>query len=64
MKVISATENASPATGSAQLDVLTGADSLVGQLCPLCGKGTIIKGKTAYGCSEWRNGCTYRKAFE
>ena len=64
MKVISATENASPATGSAQPDVLTGADSLVGQLCPLCGKGTIIKGKTAYGCSEWRNGCTYRKAFE
>ena len=58
MKVISATENASPATGSAQPDVLTGADSLVGQLCPLCGKGTIIKGKTAYGCSEWRNGCT------
>ena len=64
MKVISATENASPATGSDQPDVLTGADSLVGQLCPLCGKGTIIKGKTAYGCSEWRNGCTYRKAFE
>lgn len=33
----------------------------VGQPCPLCGKGTIIKGKTAYGCSEWKNGCTYRK---
>ena len=31
--------------------------------CPLCGKGVIIKGKTAYGCSEWRNGCTFRKAF-
>ncbi len=31
--------------------------------CPLCGKGTIIKGKTAYGCSEWKNGCTYRKPF-
>ena len=35
-----------------------------GQLCPLCGKGTIIKGKTAYGCSEWRNGCTFRRPFE
>ncbi len=32
-------------------------------ICPLCGKGTIIKGKTAYGCSEWKNGCTYRKPF-
>ena len=39
-------------------------DVLVGQPCPLCGKGTIIKGKTAYGCSEWKNGCTYRKAFK
>ena len=38
-------------------------DTFVGQPCPLCGKGTIIKGKTAYGCSEWRNGCTFRKNF-
>lgn len=39
-------------------------DALVGQPCPLCGKGTVIKGKTAYGCSEWKNGCTFRKLFE
>ena len=38
-------------------------DAIVGQPCPLCGKGHIIKGKTAYGCSEWRNGCGWRKAF-
>lgn len=38
-------------------------DSIVGQKCPLCGKGTIIKGKTAYGCSEWKNGCNFRKPF-
>lgn len=36
----------------------------VGQPCPLCGKGTIIKGKTAYGCSEWKSGCTFRKVIE
>ena len=42
----------------------TQSDTFVGQPCPLCGKGTIIKGKTAYGCSEWRNGCTFRKPFE
>ena len=35
-----------------------------GAPCPLCGKGHIIKGKTAYGCSEWKNGCTWRKTFE
>lgn len=40
------------------------SDALVGQPCPVCGKGTIIKGKTAYGCSEWKNGCTFRKPFE
>lgn len=38
-------------------------DNIIGTTCPLCGKGTIIKGKTAYGCSEWKNGCTYRKPF-
>ncbi|WP_044271662.1 DNA topoisomerase 3 [Bacteroides timonensis] len=38
--------------------------SIEGQTCPLCGKGTVIKGKTAYGCSEWKNGCTFRKPFE
>lgn len=38
-------------------------DSIIGTICPLCGKGTIIKGKTAYGCSNWKNGCTYRVAF-
>ena len=35
-----------------------------GAPCPLCGKGHIIKGKTAYGCSEWKNGCTFRMPFE
>ena len=34
-----------------------------GAPCPLCGKGHIIKGHTAYGCSEWKNGCTWRQAF-
>ncbi len=34
-----------------------------GQPCPLCGKGVILRGKTAFGCSEWRNGCTFRKPF-
>jgi DNA topoisomerase-3 len=39
-------------------------DPLVGQPCPVCGQGTIIKGKTAYGCSRWKEGCTFRKPFE
>ena len=39
-------------------------DSIIGTTCPACGKGTIIKGNTAYGCSNWRNGCTYRVNFK
>jgi len=41
----------------------TNPDAIIGQPCPLCGKGHIIKGKTAYGCSEWRNGCGWRQVF-
>ena len=43
--------------------VETNPDAIIGQPCPLCGKGYIIKGKTAYGCSEWKNGCAWRKPF-
>lgn len=39
-------------------------DSWVGMKCPVCGQGTIIKGHVAYGCSRWREGCTYRMPFE
>jgi len=39
------------------------ADALVGKPCPLCGQGTIIRGKTAYGCSRWKEGCSWRQPF-
>lgn len=45
-------------------DSTSADDSIIGTTCPVCGKGTIIKGKTAYGCSNWRNGCTYRVDFD
>lgn len=48
-----------PATSEPSAD-----DSIIGTTCPVCGKGTIIKGKAAYGCSNWKNGCTYRVAFK
>ena len=38
-------------------------DKMLGFACPVCGKGIIIKGHTAYGCSEWKNGCKFRKPF-
>ena len=33
-------------------------------LCPVCGKGYIVKGKTAYGCSDWKDGCNFRLSFD
>lgn len=29
-------------------------------VCPICKKGTLLRGKTAYGCSEYKNGCSFR----
>ena len=50
---------ATPAAAQAGSD-----DSWVGLPCPVCGVGHIIKGKTAYGCSRWKEGCTYRRPFD
>ncbi|WP_290701382.1 type IA DNA topoisomerase [Lacinutrix sp.] len=32
--------------------------------CPKCNKGTIIKGKTAYGCSDYKTGCDFRYSYD
>jgi len=32
--------------------------------CPKCKKGTVIKGKTAYGCSDYKNGCAFVFSFD
>lgn len=33
-------------------------------ICPICSKGTIMKGKSAYGCSQWNVGCRFMLKFE
>ena len=52
-----------PAASTAPAANEASASVSEGQVCPLCGKGHIIKGKTAYGCSEWKSGCTFRQPF-
>ena len=32
----------------------------VGDVCPKCKQGHVIKGNTAYGCSRWEEGCDFR----
>lgn len=34
-----------------------------GMLCPVCRQGTVIRGNTRYGCSRWREGCSYAEPF-
>ncbi len=52
------------AKASAKSAPQASSSPVVGSVCPLCGKGTVIRGKTAYGCSNWASGCTYRVPFE
>jgi DNA topoisomerase III len=32
--------------------------------CPKCRKGTVIKGNTAYGCSDYKSGCNFKVPFD
>lgn len=33
-------------------------------LCPKCKTGTVLKGNSAFGCSNWKSGCVFRLPFE
>lgn len=46
-----------------QVEVQRQAVPQEGAECPECHQGHIIKGKTAYGCSRWMEGCTFRVPF-
>ena len=32
--------------------------------CPKCKKGTVLKGNTAYGCSDYKSGCAFKVPFD
>ena len=55
---------AAPAGEQQDGQALPADDTIIGKVCPACGKGHIIKGKTAYGCDRWREGCTFRLPFK
>ena len=59
----SATQKVSKKT-TEQVKAEHNPDEIIGMPCPVCHEGHIIKGKTAYGCSRWKEGCTYRLPFE
>ena len=63
-KKASATKQKTPQAPTATPADPSAADQWVGLPCPVCHEGHIIKGKTAYGCSRWKEGCTYRRPFD
>ncbi len=58
------TDKPAAAKQNTPAQTLSADDSIIGTACPACGKGHIIKGKTAYGCDRWREGCTFRLPFK
>ncbi|PWG04882.1 type IA DNA topoisomerase [Polaribacter aquimarinus] len=55
LKVTSSTVQKSPQNRNDNTEKIT---------CPECKKGTILKGKLAYGCSEYKTGCDFVFTFE
>lgn len=37
---------------------------VIGKICPKCNKGTLLKGSSAYGCSEFKNNCNFKIPFK
>ena len=48
-------------TPTLTVEIKTASDVLA---CPKCQKGTVLKGKTAYGCSNYKEGCDFKVTFD
>ena len=60
-KATSSASAAAFAASPSSAPVLTKGKLKVGDPCPKCHQGHIIQGKTARGCSRWREGCDFRQ---
>ena len=60
-KATSSASAAAFAASPSSAPVLTKGKLKVGDPCPKCHQGHIIQGKTALGCSRWREGCDFRQ---
>ena len=59
---VKATEKVKDAKKDSKVQA-SSSENITGTVCPQCKEGIIIKGKSAYGCSNWKNGCNYRIPF-
>ena len=60
-----ANADSSEADGSAKTKPKTRRITKLEQVaCPVCGKGHLVRGRTAFGCSEYSSGCRFLLPFE
>ena len=45
-------------------EVISSNPSITKLYCPKCEVGSIVKGKSAFGCTEWINGCSFQIPFQ
>ena len=55
---------AKPAVHSKPKTATKTKKQVLGKTCPKCKKGTLLKGSSAYGCSEYKNNCHVKIPFE
>ena len=55
---------AKPAVHSKPKTATKTKKQVLGETCPKCKKGTLLKGSSAYGCSEYKNNCHVKIPFE
>jgi DNA topoisomerase-3 len=52
-------------TGTSNKTTITKSKKqVIGKICPKCNKGTLLKGSSAYGCSEFKNNCNFKIQFK
>lgn len=44
--------------------VVRSKKQVAGKSCPKCAKGSLLQGKTAFGCSEYKSGCIFTIPFK
>ncbi|MDX6747232.1 DNA topoisomerase 3 [Polaribacter sp. PL03] len=63
-RISSESEKATENTVKQKVKKVTTKKDVLGKTCPKCKKGTILKGSSAFGCSEYKNNCDLKIPFE
>ena len=63
-RISSESEKATENTVKPKVKKVTTKKEVLGKTCPKCKKGTILKGSSAFGCSEYKNNCDLKIPFE